>query len=285
MVSRARCAILVPLLLLGCETTERPLITPTPFARADDLTTTRVHGGNNGLEVVHWTAPCDATHAANTLKHHGQGGTLPIETIERLRRNGFVVAEIQTETLPTVLADLGGTLSDIRNWHGQVPEWRELLRASVGPGVAVYTGERVAPVSGGAIRLSMRGWTVPMEDGGLFWLELIPHAVTSESAAATAVASRDRLRGEPFADGGLSVVLDHGWSLLLAPDPLPPREPVSTGPAAEPPATLGALLLPCEDLPPVSDRPRQQRTPVVVLIARIPDAVVPIPEAASGGGS
>lgn len=286
-IVRARTPLLTitALVLVACNASDPPLIAPTPFAGAEDLSTTRVRGGDNGLEVVHWSAPCSSLHAAETLAKHGQGGTLPPETIDRLRRNGFVVAEIPTETLPKVLADLGGTLSDVRNWHGQVPEWRELLRVGVGPGVAVYTGERVASVGGGAIRMSMRGWTVPMEDGGLFWLEMIPHAVTNESAAATALSSRDRLRGDAFADAGFSVVLDRGWSLLISPEPVAPVSARTTGPDADPPSTLGSLLLPCEDLPSVSDGFFQQRTPVIVLIARLPDSLVPQPEPRAGGGS
>jgi len=275
VVTRRSAVLLLPALLGACEATDPPVRTPAPFARADDLAESNVRGGDNGLEAVQWNAPCDAAHAARTLEAHGRGGTLPPETLERLRRNGFAVAEVPTDALPAALADLGGTLSDIRNWHGQVPEWRELLRTNVGSGVAVFTGDRVVPVDGGSIRLSMRGWTVPMEDGGLFWLEMIPHAVTRESAAVTAISPRDRLRGDAFPDAGFSVVLDKGWSLLLCPEPVAANPAGSPRPETEPPATLGTLLLPCENLPMVGEGVLQQRTPVIVLIARLPDALVP----------
>lgn len=267
----------------ACEETPDPVRSPVPFAAANDLSETRVRGGENGLEIVQWSAPCDSAHAAATIAARGKGGTLPQETIDRLRRNGLMVAEIPTDELPATLAELGGTLADIRNWHGQVAEWREILRTPVGPGVALYTGDTVVPVGGGSIRLAVRGWTVPMEDGGLFWLEMIPHAVTNESAAATAVASRDRLRGTPFADASLSVVLDKGWSLLVCPEPLPPATATGAGPDVDPPTTLGALLLPCEDLPPVPDAPFQRRTPVLVFVARLPDALIPLEPPPQGG--
>lgn len=283
----APAAALITLLLTACEATDPPVRTPVPFARADDLAASNVRGGDNGLEAVQWNAPCDAAHAARTLEAHGRGGTLPPETHERLRRNGFAVAEVPIDALPATLADLGGTLSDIRNWHGQVPEWRELLRTNVGSGVAIFTGDRVVPVDGGSIRLSMRGWTVPMEDGGLFWLEMIPHAVTRESAAATAIAPRDRVRGDAFPDAGFSVVLDKGWALLLCPEPVAANPEGSLRPETEPPVTLGSLLLPCENLPVVGEGILQQRTPVIVLIARLPDALVPPidPSAPDGAAS
>ncbi|MBX3354985.1 MAG: hypothetical protein KF724_04725 [Phycisphaeraceae bacterium] len=264
----------------GCEEPERVVIAPVPFARADDLSTTRVRGGDNGLEVVHWMAPADATHVAGVLSEHGRGGTLPPETIDRLRRNGFVVAEVPTESLPSLLAELGGTLSDVRNWHGQIPEWRELLRATPRPGAAIYTGDRVQPLAGTSLRLAVRGWTVPMEDGGLFWLEMIPHSVGqdgSSTAMISSLAPRSRLRGTPFPDAGLSVVLDQGWSLILAPEPPPPPMARTTGPEVDPPVTLGALLMPVEELPEIEGRPLQRRTPVHLFIARLPEWLVPMP--------
>lgn len=281
MLLAGACALTT---VVGCASEDPPVRSPTPFARADDLSTTRVHGGDNGLEIVLWSAPCTAEAASAAIIEAGRGGTLPPETLERLRRNGFVVAEVPTDQLPLVLAALGGTLSDIRNWHGQVPEWRELARTTLGPGAAIYTGERVQPVAG-SLRLSMRGWTVPMEDGGLFWLEMIPHAVARESSVANAMASRDRVRGEAFPDAGLSVVLDRGWSLLLCPDAPAPVAQSSTGPDVEPPGTLGSLLLPATELPALPGAPPQLRTPVYVFVARLPGTLVPQTMPDAGGGS
>ncbi len=271
-------------LLAACEEPEPIVRRPMPLAGAEDFGAARVHGGENGLEIIQWSAPCQPQHAVSVLESAGRGGTLPPETLERLRRNGFMVAEVPTDRLPEALEALGGTLADLRHWHGQVPEWRELTRVDLRGGQAIFTGGAVRPVGGGSLRLAMRGWTVPMEDGGLFWFELLPHAQARESASLAVAAPRDRVRGEPFPDAGLSVVLDAGWSLLLCPD-LPDAGETSEGsmrPEAEPPPTLGALLLPVERLAPLPGSPPQVRTPVMVFIPRLPESLVPLPATGEG---
>jgi len=273
-------------LLLGgmgaCES-EAPMRLPTPLARATDFDTASVRGSDNGLEVIQWLAPCDPSHAVRTLTSFGAEGTLPPETIERLRRNGFMVAEVPTDRLAAALAELGGTLADLRNWHGQVPEWRDLLRTELSRGQAIFTGGRVRAVGGGSLRLGLRGWTVPMEDGGLFWIELLPYALSRDGASLATAGPRDRVRGDPFPDAGLSVVLDTGWSLLLCPDAMESPEVVASTarPEAEPPPTLGAVLMPVERLPTVEGVPMQERTPVMVLIPRLPESLVPATSAAA----
>lgn len=285
-VTRAIAALL---LLAGCQEPELAVNSPVPLAGAGDFADSRVRGGDNGLEVIRWSAPCDSSHAVDVLDAAGKGGTLPPETIERLRRNGLMVAEIPTDRLPEVLQSLGGTLADLRHWHGQIGEWRELVRVDLRGGQAIFTGDRVRPLGMSTVRLSMRGWTVPMEDGGLFWFEFVPHSAARDSAALALGSSRDRLRGEAFPEAGLSVVLDSGWSLVLCPDipaPAPAEESAAAPrPPAEPPPTLGALLLPVERLPPLPGQPPQERTPVFVFIPRLPDALVPLPVERPSGDS
>lgn len=279
-VNAAALLLFASLAATACDEPEPVVNRPVPLSGASEFGAARVHGGDNGLEIIQWSAPCDSAHAVEVLEEAGKGGTLPPETIDRLRRNGFMVAEVPTDRLPKALADLGGTLADLRHWHGQVPEWRELVRVDLRGRQAIFTGGAVRPVGTGSLRLSMRGWTVPMEDGGLFWFEVIPHAAARETTAPSTPGARDRLRGEAFPESGLSLVLDTGWSLLLCPD-LPPAAGEDDGarPEAEVPPTLGAVLLPVERLPPLPGAPPQVRTPVYVFIPRLPEALVPLPVA------
>lgn len=273
-------AAVIPLVTgaVGCES-DAPVRSPKPLVSAAEFGALREPGREHGLEVIQWSAPCDPGRAVQVLLELGRGGTLDPATIERLRRNGLMVAEVPTSLLPEALERLGGTLTDLRHWHGQVPEWRDLLRAELLRGEAIHTGGRVKALGAGSVRLAMRGWSVPMEDGALFWLELLPHAVSRDLASLPAPGRRDRVRGEPFPDAGLSVVLDAGWSLLLCPDSPPSRASTGTsaGPDAEPPRTLGAVLLPAERLPEAPGAPLQERTPVLVFMPRLPESLLPLP--------
>ncbi len=277
--SAAIAALSAALLCAAC-TVEPIPHSPEPIASAMDFGQSRVRGGDNGLELVQWSVPATPAHVAEVLERHGLQDAVDPAMRERLARNGLHLCLVPVADLPATLADLGGTLADMRHWHGQVLEWREVVRVGVADGQPVFADGKVRALQEGSLRLSLRGYTLPMEDGGVFRLEMVPHAVGQESAGSVAMAARDRVRGDAFKGGCAAVSLRRDLACLVCADAAP-QAAGGEGPDAAPPPSLGALLLPTQSLPIVPGSPAQERTTVLVLLARMPDALCAPMEGAS----
>lgn len=230
---------------------------------------------DNGLEVRQWMVADDPDRLAAAVMSHRSGQALDPPARERLRRNGFRLVRVPVARLDELLADLGGATLNATAWHGQVPSWREMIHRWVpAAGRAIAIDGRTQRYEGGTFRLMLRGWTMQMEDGPYFHLEVMPQY------RPPAPASLGRLRAGPRHPGGewldslaIELLLEEGFAYVLAgesphvawpqidgrqpggagrtsegdrPDPSNPgfRGPSDrVGPEGAPPTTVGELLL------------------------------------------
>ncbi len=239
----------------------------------------RAPGEDNGLEVVRWSVSDNETLLRRAVGRYAVRDVPLGATVQALERHGFRAAVIRDEDLPRFLIDVGGTTRAVAVWYGQVPGWREVTRTMLeSPRVAMVDGraERLRP---GWLRLMVRAWTVPLEEGGVLEVQVAPQLVGDTSEAAglqPTLATRDTLRGTLWPDASLHLELPRDTALILLSAPArvdeeedpegPPERPddPGVGPLVELPPLLGELLLTDYEAKP----PRRS---VLVLRARLPD--------------
>jgi hypothetical protein len=256
---------------------------------------TSVAPGQTGLEVVTWQVRHDRGKFDEAMRRHGVPAVGALDELA-LRRNGFVVAAVRADRLDELRNDLGGSGLDVRRWMGTVPSWRELATAR--PAGAMLEVDGIARERPGAtVRLMVRTWPLPMEDGTRIAVELVPQVVTDE-AQASLVRNAGRLAGEtiPSCAAGLELERDVAWIVTCDPSafvetdaeaparardaatqhgPPVPGQPARSGKVGARIATLGtALLLPSPERPQAGATARQT---VLVLVPHL-DAS-PFPEA------
>jgi hypothetical protein len=235
-----------------------------------------IPGRENGLEVRQWVIADEQRVLPEILVRHladdAAAPAIDPEMQERLRRNGLRLLAVPATALNDIAAELPMLSVDRSAWHGQVHEWRELHALEVDPdGLAVAIDGRVRRFDRGSLRLLSRSWTVPMEDGPRMLLEIVPqHEIPVSTMRrllnqSAAPAGRRAWNGDaPTAFGSVAVnmLMEHGWAYVLTcdspaavwpgedrdrraeqPRPTPQRDRASIGPEAEPPPTLGELLL------------------------------------------
>lgn len=252
----------------------RPAVTPTEQASAI-LDRPRSPGEEDGLEVVRWSVADNETAIRRALARHGMRDISLGTTVEALERHGFRAAVIAEADLPKFLIDIGGTTTAITVWFGQVPSWRDAARTMLdAPRVAMISG-RAERLHAGWLRLMVRSWTVPLEEGAVMDLQVAPQLV-SDAPDVSDLRNRDVLRGTLWPEATVHAELPRASALVIlsAPpkqdaeeDPEGPAERPDrpgVGPEVELPPTLGEFLL--TDLEAVPHR----RT-VLVLRARLPD--------------
>jgi hypothetical protein len=241
---------------------------PGGEARLAGPVRTSVAPGQTGLEVVTWQVRHDRARFQEAMRRHGVPAVGALDELA-LRRNGFVVAAVRADRLDELRNDLGGSGMDIRRWMGTTPSWRELAVARpAGTMLEVDGLARERP--GATLRLMVRTWPLPMEDGTRIAVEIVPQVVTDELQASL-VRNAGRLAGEtiPSCAAGLELERDVAWIVTCDPGafvetdaeaPTRAREAATRHgpPSPEPPphsgkvgariATLGtALLLPAPE--------------------------------------
>lgn len=229
----------------------------------------------------------------------------PEVPVARLRRNGLLLTRVPEDRLDALLERMGGSLTDLRVWHGQAPDWRETARRGIRGTSAIIVDGRARVFRDGALRGLLRSWTLPMEDTALLQIEFAVQFEPIQRASLLPGEVDESERGELIAAGSFEVQAAAGevWILTCStlfdsagpndagresgrgtgPSDLPsgPGDIATTTPALEGsrfgpstllPPTLGEYLFRSE-LPPT-------RT-LLVFVARIPTVAAPLttPEA------
>lgn len=185
-------------------------------ARLSGPVRTSVAPGQTGLEVVTWQVRHDGARFRDAMRRHGVPAVGALDELA-LRRNGFVVAAVRADRLDQLRDDLGGSGMDIRRWMGTTPSWRELAVAR--PAGAMLEVDGLARERPGAtLRLMVRTWPLPMEDGTRIAVEIVPQVVTDELQASL-VRNAGRLAGEtiPSCAAGLELERDVAWIVTCDP--------------------------------------------------------------------
>lgn len=255
--------------------TGRPEGTPGDAApiteAAADMPSVRVsmpvdRGDVDGLVTLTWQVPENESVLRTWFASHEPAGADPVE-LARIASQGWAVAQVPLEQLPEALVALGGSFGQTRTWHGQALEWREIAGTRVEGGAAVMMGSRPARLPDGVLSLMLRGWTVPLEVGAVYDVELVPMQ-RMPPGAGTQSALRERT--EWLAEASITLELPRGSATLiagLAPTAKRGARP-STGPFAAAAPTIGEFLL-----VPMPDRAAAlPRRTVIVLIPLIADA-------------
>jgi hypothetical protein len=257
----------------------------------------KLTAAENGLEVRKWTVHSDSMAVAEALVRWQDNGGLDAAVCEQLQRNGFRLIRIPVEQLEVVSETLGGAMLDVTEWHGQVLQWRELLRYTLpDEGLALAVDGRVRRVNRGSVGLLSRSWTVPLENGPALYLELVPRYHPPDARDLRHLIGRDPDRSRPFTTLALQMELEAGYAYVLlgespqaewrvqddeisieqerpdavlasiAPSSLgPPVDPL--GPGAMAPQTLGELML--------IGHGHQKNRGMVVFVPRVPREMYP----------
>lgn len=177
----------------------------------------RLTGTNNGLEVRRWTVLDGTSRAIGIIADIAEGCPADESTGERLKRNGLRLARVPADQLETIIERLGGATMDRNEWHGQVYEWRSLRDQPIDSrGTAIAIDGRVRRFERGEFRLLIRGWTMMMEDGPHFHLELQPqHRLPRSNSFQRALGLGEQDVGESFAAAALDMRLQAGYAYVL----------------------------------------------------------------------
>jgi hypothetical protein len=234
----------------------------------------------NGLEVVRWSVADRDAAIRRALERHADPSVPLRADAAALLDAGFRVAVIPDAMLPSLLADLGGTTSAVTTWFGQTPQWRETARVLLAEPIPLMIDGRPERLAGGWLRLMTRGWTVELEDGAAFELQVVPHWV-QEAKDLSNLLNRDALQGRVLASASIGLELPRATTLVVVSAPAraeaeedpegPPRDAASSGlrgPPADLPATPGELLL-------TDSAARPPRRIVLLFRARLPDTLFP----------
>lgn len=240
----------------------------------------RTAAEENGLEIVRWSVADRENVIRRAMARHADSSSRRRMDVVALEQAGLRAVIVRDEHLPSLLADFGGTTTAVATWYGQVPQWREAARASILAPQPVMVEGRAEQFAVGWLRLMVRGWTVELEDGGRFELQVVPQWVR-ETPELSSLTNRDQLRGRIFAGASIAVELERNTSLVLlaAPpstaeeeDPEGPpsaaRSESRRGPPVVLPPTPGELLL-------VDVAARPPRRIVLLFRARLPDTLFP----------
>lgn len=259
---------------------------PEPIAIGSDAVA-RLTNTDNGLELRRWTVREDPELIARTLLSFGEQDWLDAADRERLSRNGLRIVRVPRETIAAMEEALGGAAMSLQAWHGQALDWREIDERDLGGRRrAVFIDGRPQRFDQGKLQLVMRGWTLPMEDGPRFYLELVPQHVMPVRAPARVIGRQASMRATPMPTIALSALLEDGYAYVLigeSPQAVweevpsgEPQDPATTeqgrnstagppdvtGPVASAPLTVGQLLLTHS-----GDRPMRE---LYVFVPRIP---------------
>lgn len=128
----------------------------------------------NGLEVQRVVLRDEDERVGAALLEAGEPFGGP--EAAALERNGFLLIRVDASRIDAVLADLAPPLAppltQVSTWHGQAPNWREVVRRPARDPVAAVVDGRPRVFSDGSLLTQLRAWTVPMEDRAMLELQL-----------------------------------------------------------------------------------------------------------------
>ncbi len=167
-----------------------------------------------------------------------------------LRQNGFLLWPVKRAELDAMLEDMGGSSMDVRTWFGQLTAWRDVAAAPVGPALLEIDGA-ARERRGAVVRLMLRSWPLPMEDGTRIAVEMVPQVVQN-AAEASLLKNGERLAGLVLATCAMELELDRDVAWVITCDPsrqtqlrLPEdAPPAEAAPAEAPPPTTSVTPQP-----------------------------------------
>lgn len=232
-------------LLVGCASPPRPETPPAPDMPPDPRLRAALPTDEPrvGIETRQWlvAAPPERIAAAIAAWSEDDGSEREGEAASLRRLDGLVLAKGSASALTTLLEGLGGSRTDLRVWHGQATEWRDLAGVQIGRASIAMIAGRPQPIAPGRLSIVMRGWAQPMEDGaaceielGLRWKPERRASITLESRADSDLRWVGEL-AERFD-------LRRDEALVIASEPPPAVS--ETGPPVAVPPSLGRLILP-----------------------------------------
>ncbi len=172
--------------------------------------------GDNGLRVRRWRVADRTEVIEAALLRYSNGDAVEEEIQARLERNGFRLVRIALEDIENLLAVLGGAMLDMDGWHGQAYDWRDVATRLIDPeGMAMAVDGRVRRFSDGELRLMVRGWTLRMEDGPYFYLEMLPELDMSRPNRLEQALGRDVFEGERFTAVSFDLLLESSYAYVL----------------------------------------------------------------------
>jgi hypothetical protein len=296
-------AALLGLSIVGCAPEATDPLKPLPPATTAEeqaaamLDRPLAPGEDNGLEVVRWSVTDNETLLRRAVGRYAVREVSLGATAQALERHGFRAAVIRDADLPRFLIDVGGTTRSIPVWYGQVQGWRELVRTRLESPRVVMVDGRAERLRAGWLRIMVRAWTVPLEEGGVLEMQIAPQLIGDSADPVglqpelpQASNQRDTLRGTLWPDASLHLELPRDTALILLsaparvdeeedPEGPPPRpEETGVGPLVELPPLLGELLLTDFEARPV-------RRSILVLRARLPDILFADPLSIPAAGT
>jgi hypothetical protein len=204
---------------------------------------------------------------------------LPEETLERWRASGLRAISVPREDLEGLEQRLRLAGPVNRQWLGQVTTWSDIAQGPWRPDRStVKVEEQDVQLAPGRLRLSMRCWSIPPEDGsdsGVLRLELTPELEPYRTdqdrlLVAAGLAPPRESAPAPFERLRLTATLQSGDAILILPERTgvswaEPRQPDPSALGGPPPMpdnpSLGEAMLER----PLSDRGARARA-VLVLI-------------------
>jgi hypothetical protein len=179
---------------------------------------------DNGIEVRRWQVEDDAVRIDTALAAYADTDAIGTDDLAGLKRNGFRLFRIPIDDLDALLEDLGGAMLDMAGWHGQAYRWREIAGRPVEATACVVAIDgRIRRFDRGMVRLQLRGWTMPMEDGPHVYVELHAEHGPRRPGRSAGMISRHPTPPERFASTRLDLLLDRGYAYLLTCDGEPLR--------------------------------------------------------------
>lgn len=275
-------ALLVAALLLAASACGPRALRPDPEAwrLAAAQPALRDEGDDRpGIELRRWMVECSPEAFDAALAAFAGGEEAPEEA--DLHRAGLRFTVGCESDLPGLLEQLGGSRTDLRVWHGQATEWRELSSIAIPRAEVLAIDGSRQPIAPGRLSLEFRGWPLPMEDGAGCEIEVAARWRGESRPSFRDAAAIDR-EGRWLDGASFRRSLSRGEVLLLTasrPRPLEDRsEPDGDAAAAPPPAdrtdSPGRRLL---------TTPTDSLRVVLLLWPRLPDWMFP-PPAEDGEG-
>lgn len=121
------------------------------------------------------------------------------EIAERWRREGLLVKVVDEDGLAALEATLGSAILPSRTWHGEATGWRSAARRRLARGAVILQDGRARPVDDTILALAVRGWSMPLVDGGALQVEIVPHLTATTIDPLAAPVPPGELRGDPLA--------------------------------------------------------------------------------------
>ncbi len=255
-------AALLALLALGCRNPPAEVAPPAEPPPVND---------SNGMETMRWSIPDDRGELDVLLDSSAPPPGLSARVDARLRGNGLILRRLPVADLERLVVACGGATGTIRTWHGQMATWRDLMQAPLNGRRAFLVDGRIEQLGPGALRLQLRGWTVPTESGGVLDAELVVTAQDSTEPAHRPSVEPLSLRGEALPGCSVAWSLERGFVDVLTSAPTPAAGS-SSGPPGDLPLSVGGFLLGQR-----AATDESGRRSVLLLLPAIPDAMFKSP--------